>query len=117
MDRYQRNKTLRKLVLKGHNKFARLFHAGSTYYEIVITEKDEYGSIVRTKSITGDCVRHAKAQFRLWTNFHYPPPPEIKEMYEKQIAARNARLGREVSGSGSEDQGTYRSNRFSGASC
>lgn len=58
--------------LSAHNKLARMFHIGQGYYEIVITVQNEYGPIVRQKTIVGDCRRHAITQFDLWTNCHYP---------------------------------------------
>jgi hypothetical protein len=68
---------IRKLTC--HNKLARMFHIGQGYYEIVISERDEYGAIVRQKTIDGDCKRHAITQFKLWTRYHYPTPKQAEE--------------------------------------
>lgn len=77
MDRHGKNKPIKIMRLAAHNLLARMFHAGGDYYEIVISQYNEHGPVVRTKTIVGDCVRHAKAQFKCWTRFHYPYPDQV----------------------------------------
>lgn len=72
-------KPLKILKLHAHNKLARLFHIGNDYYEIVITHGDDQGPVSRTKTIVGDCNRHAYAQFKCWTRCHYPTQAHFEE--------------------------------------
>lgn len=73
------SKPIKIMKLRAYNKLARMFHIGYDYYEIVVTENDENGEVVRQKTIMADNNRHAKTQFKRYLRCYYESPEQHEE--------------------------------------